>query len=87
MDQIQRIRHMESILDRCCEALYADPPHRLELSGQFDELIAYYTSPLWIQDLEDDRAGKLPPDLKRGVLSEDAVYNLLCDWNQRTSHI
>ena len=43
------------------------------------ELTAYYESPQWMQDYEDDCAKKLPDDLMRGVLSEDAVYNLLSD--------
>ena len=30
-------------------------------------------------DFEADEAGKLPPDLKRGVLSEDGVYDILSD--------
>ena len=32
-----------------------------------------------MKDFEDDEKGKLPHDLKRGVLSEDAVYDLLTD--------
>jgi hypothetical protein len=35
-----------------------------------------------MKDYEDDEAGKLPEDLKRGVLSEDAVYNLLTDHHE-----
>jgi len=31
----------------------------------------------WLADYELDEAGGLPPDLKRGVLSEDGLYNLL----------
>ena len=41
------------------------------------ELEAYYTSPKWRKDFEADEAGKLPKDLKRGVLSEDGIWNLL----------
>ncbi len=33
----------------------------------------------WKQDYHDDEAGRLPSDLPRGVLSEDAVWNLLAD--------
>ena len=29
------------------------------------------------EDLADDEAGRLPKGLKRGVLSEDGIYNLL----------
>ena len=32
-----------------------------------------------MQDYADDEAGKLPRDLKRGVLSEDGVYDLITE--------
>ena len=41
------------------------------------QLEAYYTSPDWRSDYELDEAGLLPAYLKRGVLSEDGVYDLL----------
>ena len=44
-------------------------------------LSEYYASPLWREDFEADEAGLLPKDLKRGVLSEDAVYDLLSDYD------
>ena len=81
MDQLERIRCMEQLLDECSAAL-ADPSAHPELASKIDTLAAYYHSPLWMRDFADDSAGKLPSNLKRGVLSEDAVYNLLCDWNQ-----
>ena len=81
MDQIERITYMESILDRCVKALSEHPAQRRALDEPLRELAAYYTSPLWLQDLDDDCAGKLPTTLKRGVLSEDAIYDLLSEWN------
>lgn len=42
-------------------------------------LASYYESGEWIADYDDDQAEKIPRDLKRGVLSEDAVWNLLSD--------
>ena len=39
----------------------------------------YYGSDEWKQDFADDEAGLLPADLKRGVLSEDGIWNLLAD--------
>lgn len=45
-------------------------------------LEAYYTSPAWRADFEADEAGLLPPDLKRGVLSEDGIYNLLEEYKR-----
>ena len=44
------------------------------------ELSKYYGSKLWKQDFAADEAGILPPDLKRGVLSEDGIWNLLSDY-------
>ncbi len=41
------------------------------------KLFEYYSSADWMRDLEADEAGKLPADLKRGVLSEDGVWDLL----------
>jgi len=43
------------------------------------ELERYYGSEQWKQDYAADEAGLLPADLKRGVLSEDALWNLLSD--------
>ena len=62
------VRALEAALDR----YEADSADRRRL---FD----YYGSTQWMGDLEADEAGKLPKDLKRGVLSEDAVYDLICD--------
>ena len=44
------------------------------------ELSKYYGSELWKQDFAADEAGILPRDLKRGVLSEDGIWNLLSDY-------
>ena len=48
------------------------------------ELEAYYASDVWKQDYADDEAGLLPSDLKRGVLSEDGIYNLLEEYSELT---
>ena len=42
-------------------------------------LASYYGSDEWKQDYAADEAGLLPKDLKRGVLSEDGIWNLLED--------
>ena len=44
------------------------------------ELNKYYSSELWKMDFAADEAGHLPPALKRGVLSEDGIWNLLADY-------
>ena len=43
------------------------------------KLKAYYDSEQWKQDYADDEAGLLPANLRRGVLSEDAIWNILTD--------
>lgn len=62
-------------IDRLTEALEM---YR-NVQGKLRELSSYYGSEQWHKDFQDDEAGRLPADLKRGVLSEDAVYNLLSD--------
>ena len=83
MTRIERITHMESLLDKSAEVI-ARLEQALEdfaaLQPDIAELEAYYTSPQWRKDFEADEAGKLPKDLKRGVLSEDTVYDLLTDY-------
>ena len=37
----------------------------------------YYGSKSWKKDYADDESGRLPEGLKRGVLSEDGLWNLL----------
>ena len=79
-EQLQRIRQMERHLDRASAAL-----KRLssaldiyeEAQADIAALASYYGSDDWKQDFAADEAGLLPKDLKRGVLSEDGIWNLL----------
>lgn len=78
--QIRRITHYENILDRAEKAVRGLEAAILEFGAVSDgvrELERYYTGKTWRKDHDDDEAGRLPADLKRGVLSEDAVYDLL----------
>jgi hypothetical protein len=80
MEQIELIRKMEEIMDRvqnavkqCQDALqnFAD------LEDEIDELNTYYMDGAWREDYEADEKGKIPKDLKRGVLSQDTLFDLL----------
>ena len=81
-EQIERIRQMELRMERAAKAV-------MELSAALDNYAAvqddiaaleqYYGSEEWKQDFAADEAGLLPADLKRGVLSEDGIWNLLSD--------
>lgn len=85
MNQIERITEMDRCLNASGEAIEA-------LSNALDayeanrkslkKLADYYGSTLWMKDFEADEAGMLPTDLKRGVLSEDTVYDLLTDHHE-----
>lgn len=82
MTQIERIERMESILDKSTGAiseLAAAIEKYSALIGNITELSKYYGSAEWFSDVGDSNNGKLPKDLKCGVLSEDAVYDLLTD--------
>ncbi len=84
MDQIERITCMEAILDdatAAAAALEEALDRYAAVQERVGELEAYYSGGQWRRDFEDDSAGKIPKDLKRGVLSEDAVYDLLAAQN------
>jgi len=76
MTQLERISAMEAAFDRARAALFAgqlDAP-------EFPLLAAYLDSDDWLRDYEADEQGRIPKDMKRGVLSQDGLYNLVCDW-------
>ena len=50
-----------------------------DIQEDVQELAAYYEDESWREDFEADEAGKLPANLKRGVLSEDGIYDVLSD--------
>ncbi|MBQ6018214.1 MAG: DUF4298 domain-containing protein [Clostridiales bacterium] len=71
---------MEEIYDKALAVLdkaKEETDAFLDFQSEISKLEDYYTGKLWIKDFELDEAGKLPGDLKRGVLSEDGIYNLL----------
>ena len=80
MNQLERIQQMEQLLDFVIEARKEQNADK-EKSARIQEatriLAEYYASDEWRQDFADDEAGLLPKDLKRGVLSEDGIWNVL----------
>ena len=85
MEQIERIKQMELRLDRASSAvmeLSAALEKYNEAQDDISQLDAYYTSDEWKQDFAADEAGELPPSLRRGVLSEDGIYNLLEEYKE-----
>jgi hypothetical protein len=91
MKQIERIRYMERLLDFVIETRKEQHTNQ-EKSARIQEAIRilaeYYGSDDWKRDFADDEAGLLPKDLKRGVLSEDGIWNVLSseESEQETNH-
>ena len=88
MDQkarIERISLMEDRYDevtRVLAALEEAIEEYEDFKSEIDALKEYMASGQWKEDYEADEAGQLPSGLKRGVLSQDALYNLLNDADQ-----
>ena len=92
--QIERIKWMEHRFNNALAAIKDGSAVSLKAVKEYvAELSKYYGSELWKQDFAADErqrvgdgtlgmAGKLPPDLKRGVLSEDGIWNLLSDYRE-----
>lgn len=77
---IERVAAMEKKLDMAVSVLEKEDislDDVLSVQPVITELAAYYSSTQWMMDFEADEKGMLPETLKRGVLSEDGIYNLL----------
>ena len=77
---IERITDMEQRFNRVDETLRAleiAMDTIISLEDDILELDAYYSGDEWKADFRSDELELLPQDLKRGVLSEDAIWNLL----------
>ena len=81
--QIERIKWMEQRFNNALAAIKDESAASLKaIKEDVAELNKYYGSELWKQDFATDETGNLPPDLKRGVLSEDGIWNLLSDYRE-----
>ena len=72
-EQIKRITYYEKLMDTA-EKLKSGTSQKKKALAELEK---YYTSDAWKQDFAADEAGLLPKELKRGVLSEDGIYNML----------
>jgi len=85
MERIERICAMEERFDTLATVV-ADLAKAAEAYEEslplLEELTDYYTGGLWLEDYAADEAGLIPQDLKRGVLSQDGLFNLLADLQQ-----
>ena len=72
--RLERIAAMEDIFDRAC----AHPTEE-----DMRVLTAYMDSGDWQRDYTADEQGRIPRETKRGVLSQDGLYNLVTDWEAK----
>ena len=79
--QFARILKYE-ITMRDAEQLFRTNKNAHRLHSLISELEGYYSSDEWKRDFADDEAGLLPKNLKRGVLSEDGINNLLDEYKE-----
>ena len=84
-ETVRRVSYMERLMDEVMAARKDEsrtwPWFRMR---QLRVLEDYYENGLWRMDFETDEKGLLPRGLKRGVLSEDGLYDLLTDaWDER----
>ena len=85
MEHISEITRMEHHLNDANAALreFSAALEKLQAAQVWiHELERYYGSEEWHQHCKADESGELPADLPRGVLSEDAIYNLLTDHHE-----
>ena len=76
---VNRIEYMEGLYDKGLKLIKdaeENPQAFLDFQSEIDEL-EEYMGESWKDDFSLDEQGKLPADLKRGVLSEDGLFNLL----------
>jgi len=87
-EAIARVQRMEQLLDEITDALRQEQEKGVifcysQWKDEIRELTEYYESGLWMQDYRRDECGEFPAGLKRGVLSEDVVYDLLTELDAR----
>ena len=66
-ERLERIAAMEEAFDR-------------HSTDDMPILAAYMASGDWLRDYTADEQGRIPKGMKRGVLSQDGLYNLVTDW-------
>ena len=67
-------------MDRVLDALMQGDVTKVQ--PEIEQLRAYQENGLWLADYEVDERGEYPTDLKRGVLSQDSLHDLLCTIDQ-----
>ncbi|MBQ3064623.1 MAG: DUF4298 domain-containing protein [Clostridia bacterium] len=86
-EQIERVSYMENCYILLLNAYRADPDSIFEdlcLRYAWNALNDYYKNGQWMEDFLCDERREFPNYLKRGILSEDTLYNFFCDMEEET---
>ena len=86
-EAIVRIQLMEQYLDEVLSVMRTSLESVSEnesAKAAIRELAHYYENGQWLQDYELDEKGMLPDDLKRGVLAQDTLYDVLGQMNEQS---
>ena len=82
MEQLERIQKMEGHLNKYAQVLADAQKALVELErcqSDYIQLRDYYTGQKFFDDLEYSNSPEFPENIACGVLSEDAVYDLMGD--------
>lgn len=82
LTDIKRIEDLEykfNEVSRVMAALDMAFDEYTDIKDWIGELKDYMESGQWRKDFEADEKGEIPEDLKRGILSEDGLFDLLAD--------
>ena len=81
---IERIWYLEKIFDEVQNAFKNDANffENKKMQVKVSLLNQYLESGQWLRDFELDEKDELPKNLKRGILSEDGLYNLLSEMDK-----
>ena len=80
-ERIERITKMESKYDDVKPKIEAFEESLNNMKKVFEDvkILSDYYSNEWKKDFEADEQGKIPKNLKRGVLAEDTLYDFFGD--------
>ena len=76
---VKRIKELESVFDEVSKTLKEEPIklNDTECQNKIKILVVYLDSGMWLKDYELDEKGLIDQSVKRGILSEDGLYNLI----------
>ena len=83
-ERVERIKTMESKYDNVKPKVEAFKEKLDEMKKIYEDLkvLSDYYSSNWKSDYEADEEGKIPKDLKRGILGQDTLFDFFTDCSE-----